>query len=97
MNRRRQLRAAEPCADADGLLCVLRDNLGKADAFLSTAEELVERVWEDHGVEDDDGVSSVLRRRSHVEHLIESAKLAVRAAAYTGEQLEERARRQRGA
>jgi hypothetical protein len=32
-----------------------------------------------------------------VEHLIESAKLAVRAAANTGEQLEERARRQRGA
>jgi hypothetical protein len=97
MNRRRQLPAAEPCADVDDLFCVLRDNLGKADAYISTAEELVERVWERGGAEADDGVSSVMRRRNHVEHLIESAKLAVRAAAYTGEQLEERARRQRGA
>jgi hypothetical protein len=46
MNRRRQLRSSESCVDVDGLLCVLRDKLGKADAFISTAEELVERVWE---------------------------------------------------
>ena len=97
MTRRRQLSPAAPCANVDGLLCVLRDNLGKADAFISTAEELIERSWDGEGEEGGDGDDSVMRRRNHVEHLVESAKLAVRAAAYTGQELEERAQRRRGA
>jgi len=52
----------------------LRDSLGKADAFISAAEVLIERPRED-GETDDPG-----RRQNHVEHLIESARLAVRAA-----------------
>jgi hypothetical protein len=37
------------------------------------------------------------RRRSHVEHLVESAKLAVRAAGHTSRQIEDRVRRRQGA
>ena len=38
-----------------------------------------------------------LRRRSHVEHLVEAGKLSVRAATYTSEEIEDRVRRRRGA
>lgn len=38
-----------------------------------------------------------LCRRSHVEHLVESAKLAVRAAGHTSRHIEERVRRPQGA
>ena len=72
--------------DVDQLLCVLRDNLRRADTFVSTAEELVERSWGDEArSEDEDG--GVQRRRNHVEYLVEAAKLAVRAAIYTGDQI----------
>src|SRR5262249_43548134 len=71
---RRQLVApaapAEPCADVECLFCTLNDHLGKADAFITTAEDQMERPRSGDGAED-------LRRRSHVEHLVESAKLAV--------------------
>ena len=98
MTRRRQLPPAASGADADGLLCVLRDNLGKADAFITTAEDLIERSWGGDGGDDlDDDDDSVSRRRNHVAHLVESAKLAVRAAAYTGQELEQRDQRRRGA
>lgn len=96
MTRRRQLNQAAPCVEVDGLLCVLRDNLGKADAFITCAEELIVRSWGDGGDEGGDRDDSVLRRRNHVEHLVESAKLAVRAAGYTGEELEALAQRRRG-
>lgn len=36
--------------------------------------------------------NSVIRRRNQVAHLVESAKLAVRAAAYAGEELANRGR-----
>src|SRR5262249_20324872 len=99
VSRRRQLCAAEPRADVDGLLGVLRANLGKADAFITTAEDLIERSWgceNDDGDESDDGGDSIMRRRNHVEYLVEAAKMAVRAAAYTGEELEDLARRRTG-
>ena len=81
--------------DLDGTLDVMRDNLGRADAFITAAEDLIERPWggseDDEGDEDDDSLG---RHRNHVAHLVESAKLAVRAAAYAGEEL---ANRRRGA
>jgi hypothetical protein len=93
-----QLAPVVPCAEVDGLLCVLRDNLGKADAFISTAEELIVRSWSGGGGRDDpEGDDSVSRRRNHVEHLVEAAKLAVRAADYTGQELEALAQRRQGA
>src|SRR5436190_1372180 len=72
------------------LLHVLRDNLRRADAFVSTAEELVERSWGEEGDdrdEDEDDDSGIQRRRMRVEYLIEAGKLAVRAAGYTSDQL----------
>jgi hypothetical protein len=65
----------------DDLFGLLRDNLGKADAFLTAAEFQLEQA--PSGDEDDDQ-----RRRSHVEHLVESAKFAVRAAIYTTEEID---------
>jgi hypothetical protein len=61
---------------------VIRDSLGKADAFISAAEVLIERPHAD-GETDAPG-----RRQNHVEHLIESAKLAVRSALHASGQLD---------
>jgi hypothetical protein len=62
----------------DDLFGLLRDNLGKADAFITSAEYQLEQA---PSVDEDEE----LRRRGHVEHLVESAKFAVRAAGYTTE------------
>jgi hypothetical protein len=79
--------------DLDNLIHILRDNLGKADAFITAAERMIEEsrssVANDPVDEDETG-DSVLRRRGHAEHLIESGKLAVRAAAYTTEEIDRR-------
>ena len=91
MKRRRQLAApAAPCDTIDGLFCVLKDNLGKAEAFISSAECQMEQASSGDDEED-------LRRQSHVEHLVEAGKLAVRAAAYTSGEIEHRVQRRRGA
>jgi hypothetical protein len=77
--------------DRDGTLYVLRDNIARADAMITAAEHLIEEYpWgtrDDEGDEDEDG-DSISRRRNHVAHLIESAKLAVRAAIYAGIELD---------
>lgn len=90
---RRRLGSGQPRFDLDNMFYVLRDNLGKADAFITVAEDLIEQCWGDSG-DEGDGDNGVIRRRNQVAHLVESAKLAVRAAAYAGEEL---ANRQRGA
>ena len=79
--------------DFDSTLDVMRDNLGRADAFITVAEDLIEQCWDGSGDESDDD-NSITRRRNQVAHLVESAKLAVRAAAYASEEL---ANRRRGA
>ena len=77
--------------DLADTLYVVRDNLGRADAFLTAAEGLIEQpgvVGEDEDDEPDGSDDEALgRRRDHVAHLVESAKLAVRAALYSGGQL----------
>lgn len=91
MTRRRQLAAgAAPCDDIDDLFGLLRDNLGKAHAFIRSAEYQMEQAPGDDDEED-------LRRQSDVEHLVEAGKLAVRAAANTTGEIEDRVRRRRGA
>jgi hypothetical protein len=77
------IRECDHLADA---VDVVRDHLGKADAFLTAAENLIEQPQEIDDSRDD----SLGRRRNHVAHLIESAKLAVRAAAHAGEALAKR-------
>ncbi len=81
----------------DGLIHLMRDNLGKADAFITAAEREIEESWRssadaEPAVEDATG-DTVLRRRNHIEHLVEAGKLAVRAAAYTTEEIDSRRRR----
>ena len=74
-------------ADLDNLIYLLRDNLGKADAYITAVEELIERP---EGAGRDEDVDEPSRRRNHVAHLIESAKLAVRATIYTTEEIDRR-------
>lgn len=69
-----------PPADLDDLFGLLKDNLGKADAFITSAEYQLEQA--PSGDDEEDG-----RRREHVEHLVEAAKYAVRAAGYTTEEI----------
>jgi hypothetical protein len=71
--------------DLESTLDVVRDNLGRADAFITAAEELIERPRD--GGEDDEDDDGLGRHRNHVAHLVESAKLAVRAALYGGDQI----------
>jgi hypothetical protein len=68
--------------ELDNSLDVMRDNLGRADAFITAAEDLIERPGGES--KDDDGLG---RHRNHVAHLVESAKLAVRAAICAGHEI----------
>lgn len=72
--------------DLDGLLYLLRDNLRRADAFITTAEQLIEQPGSDADDEGDDG--GIMRYRMRIEYLVEAAKMAVRAANYTGESID---------
>jgi hypothetical protein len=72
-----------PEFDFDGTLDVLRDNLGRADAMLVTADELIVQLWSGEG-----GGECLTRRRNHVSYLMEAARLAVRAAMYAGDELD---------
>jgi hypothetical protein len=58
---RRRLGSGEPCFDLDNMFYVLRDNLGKADAFITVAEDLIEQCWDGSGDDGDDD-NSVIRR-----------------------------------
>jgi hypothetical protein len=70
------------CPDLDPTLYTTTGSLGRADAFITSAERLIE----DHGVsiedadEDDDDEPG--RIRNNLAYLIESAKQAVREAQY---------------
>ena len=86
-------------AEISDLIYLLRDNLGKADAFITAAEREIEESWrtdDDPAAEDETG-ESVLRRRSRIEHLVEAGKLAVRAAGYTTEEVDTHIARTRDA
>jgi hypothetical protein len=93
----RRLGSGELRFDRDRTLHVLRDNIARADAMITAAERLIEEYpWgtrgdegdEDEDEDEDESGDSISRRRNHVAHLIESAKLAVRAAIYAGDELD---------
>jgi hypothetical protein len=84
----RQLGPGRLRLDLDDALQRLRDKLGKADTFITCVEELIELSWDTDEGESGESDYSVVRRRNRVAHLIEAAKLAVRAAASAGEELD---------
>jgi hypothetical protein len=86
---RRRLGSRTPRFDREGVLYVLRDNLGRADAYITAAEDLIERPQDDDDDDEDDD-DKISRYRNHVAHLVESTKLAVRAAIYAGAELAKR-------
>ena len=91
-------RTAGPGSDdtatgCDDVLCTLSENVRKADAMITCAERLfVEAPSEDGigGWDDDTNDDYLPRRENHIAHLIESAKLAARAAIRGIEELEKR-------
>ena len=81
----------EPDDEVDHLICVLRDQLRRTDAFVTSAEKELLVSWgvgsDDGGEDEEEEDDGVQRRRMRVEYLVEAGKLAVREAQYTGEQL----------
>ena len=73
-----------PTFDYDGVLAVLRDNVGRADAMIVTADELIVQLWSGGGT----SIDSLTRRRNHVSYLLETARIAVRAAMKAGDELD---------
>lgn len=70
------------------LVCVLRDQLRRADSYVTSAEKELMESWGDEGDEDsEDSDDGVQRRRCRVEDLVEAGKLAVREAQYTSDQI----------
>jgi len=71
------------CPDLDATLYATTNSLGRADAFITSAERLIE----DHGVsvesaDENDDDHEPGRIRNNLAYLIESTKLAVREAQY---------------
>jgi hypothetical protein len=83
-DNRRAASLPPPTFDLDGVLAVLRDDLGRADTMLVTADELIVQVWSGEGGNGD----TLTRRRNHVSYLMEAARLAVRAAMRAGDEID---------
>jgi hypothetical protein len=72
-----------PAPDLAESIHRLRDCLGKADAYITAAERLLELPG---GADGGDGEPG--NRRNHAAHLIESARMAVRSAAHVTEEID---------
>jgi len=100
-NRRAALPEPEPDDGLDDLLYTLRDNLRRADAFITTGERQLEESWgvevDESDDDDEEGEARVQRRRMRVEYLVEAGKNAVREALYTTQQIEAEITRRRSA
>ena len=88
-NRRTALPEPEP-DELDHLTYTLRDNLRRADAFITTAEQQIEepRHDDDHEEDEDSEEDRKTRHRMRVEYLVEGGKYAVRAALYATDQID---------
>jgi hypothetical protein len=73
-----------PTFDYDGVLAVLRDNVGRADAMVTQADELIVQLWSGESGSSD----SLTRRKNHVSYLLEAARGAVRAAMFAGDEFD---------
>ena len=76
-----------PSPPFDDTLDALRDNLNRADAMFTAADELIVKMWSD------DDEEQRLRRRNHISYLMESGHLAVQLSIYAANELEARRRR----
>jgi hypothetical protein len=85
-DNRRAASPPPPAFDLDGTLAVLRDDLGRADTMLVTADELIVQVWS--GESEGGNGDTLTRRRNHVSYLMEAARLAVRAAMRAGDEID---------
>src|ERR1041384_915336 len=95
--RRAALPDPEPDEGLDGLLYTLRDDLRRADAFITTAERQIEENWhdDDENEEEEDEEDRKMRHRMRVEYLVEAGKHAVRGALDTAQQIEAEITRRR--
>jgi hypothetical protein len=96
--------APEPESDEfNHLIHTLRDNLRRADAFVSTAEHQIEENWHDNdgGDESDEEdrkeEDRKMRHRMRIEYLVEAGRCAVRRALDTTQQIEAALARRRSA
>jgi hypothetical protein len=87
-DNRRPASPAPPTFDLQGTLAVLRDDLGRADTMLVTADELIVQVWSGEGEDEGGNGDTLTRRRNHVSYLMEAARLAVRAAMRAGDEID---------
>lgn len=90
-NPRTRLPKRPPQDNLDDLLDLFRDHVARADAFLTAAEDLIERPTRsaDEPI-DEDADDYPGRRRNHVAHLLDATKLAVRAAVYACAEIDRR-------
>ena len=86
-NRRTALPEPEP-DELDHLTYTLRDNLRRADAFITTAERQIEENWHDDDEDDLEEEDRKMRHRMRIDYLVEAGKYAVRAALYTTQQID---------
>ena len=86
-NPRARLSNRPPPDNFDDLLHLLRDNVARADTFLTALEDLVER-FPCGGSEDKNDDDARGHHRNHVAHLLDAAKMAVRAAIHTGDEID---------
>ena len=94
-NRRAALPEPEPDDGLDGLMYSLRDDLRRADAFITTAEWQIEENWHDDDENDLEEEDRKMRHRMRVEYLVEAGKDAVRGALDTAQQIEAEITRRR--
>jgi hypothetical protein len=96
-NRRAALPEPEPDDGLAGLMYALRDDLRRADAFITTAERQIEENWHDDDEDDLEEEDRKMRHRMRVEYLVEAGKYAVRGALYAAQQIDAEITRRRSA
>ena len=90
-NPRTRLPKRPPQDNLDDLFDLFRDHVARADAFLTAAEDLIERPSRSADEKiDEDADDHPGRRRNHAAHLLGAAKLAVRAAVFTSAEIDRR-------
>ena len=81
--------APEIASELDHLMYALRDDLRRADAFITTAERQIEEPQRDDDRDENESEEDGKHRhRMRIEYLVEAGKYAVRKALYTVHQID---------